>query len=212
MRLTIEQVEQARDEGCVLVDIRKSTSFGAAFLHGAINIGLTPSSADWLKMVCEHDKELVLISDYEAEVAAAVDQFKGAGFEKIRGFLDGGVHAWASAGKQLDHLPQLSAHSVRHVLDKYADHILLDVRTDDEWKMGHVDGALHLPVAKLVSGGLAALAKDVDGGDIDKQRHITAMCGSGYRSNIAGSFLKSQGFEYVYSLLGGMGAWKTSQG
>lgn len=209
MRLTIEQVEQAREEGCVLVDIRKSTSFGAAFIHGAINIGLTPSSADWLAMVCDPDKELVLVSDYEAEVAAAVDQFKGAGFGKIRGFLDGGVHAWASAGKDLDHLPQLTVGSLRHVLDKYADHILLDVRTDDEWAMGNVDGAMHVPVAKLVAdGGMELLAKDIDGQPIDKQRHITALCGSGYRSNIAGSFLKSKGFEYVYSVLGGMNAWK----
>ncbi len=208
MRMTIGQVEQAREEGCALVDIRKSTSFGAAFIHGAINIGLTPRSADWLKMVCREDQALVLVSDYEAEVAAAIEQFQGAGFNTIRGFLDGGVHAWASAGKDLDHLPQLTVKSLRHVLARYPDHILLDVRTDDEWAMGNVDGAMHVPVAQLVSkGGVAALTKDIDGREIDKRRHITTLCGSGYRSNIAGSFLKSRGFAYVYSVLGGMSAW-----
>jgi rhodanese-related sulfurtransferase len=43
--------------------------------------------------------------------------------------------------------------------------------------------------------------------DLDKQRHITTVCCSGYRSNIAGSFLKAKEYEHVFSLIGGMTAW-----
>lgn len=202
MRLSITEVEEARAAGCVLVDIRKSTSFGAAFIHGSINIGLTPSSANWLQMVCERSNELVLISDYEGEVAAAASQFQAAGYSKIRGFLDGGVHAWASAGRDLDHLPQLTAQSLRHVLDKYPDHLLLDVRTDDEWAGGHIERALHMPIARLIAGE----TPDV----LTPERHVTTLCGIGYRANIAGSFLKASGYGHVYSVLGGLAAWNAS--
>ena len=41
--------------------------------------------------------------------------------------------------------------------------------------------------------------------------HITAVCGAGYRSNIAGSLLKSLGYEQVFSLIGGMTAWNASR-
>lgn len=84
-----------------------------------------------------------------------------------------------------------------HVLAKYGDHVVLDVRTDDEWQDVHIEGAIHKPISDLIHNGI----------DLDKHRHITAVCGSGYRSNIAGSFLKSLGYEHVFSLIGGMTAW-----
>jgi hydroxyacylglutathione hydrolase len=203
MRLTIDEVARAREENCVLVDIRKSTSFGAAFIHGSLNIGLTPNSADWLAMVVEPDKELVLISDYEAEVAAAKEQFGEKGFDKIRGFLDGGVAAWANAGKDLDHLPQLTVHSLKHVLQKYPDHVVLDVRTPAEIEaQAAIAGSRTIPIGRLVKEGVPS--------DLPSSSHVTTVCRSGYRSNIAGSFLKANGFQHVYSVLGGMTAWGTA--
>jgi rhodanese-related sulfurtransferase len=91
-----------------------------------------------------------------------------------------------------------------HVRQKYRDHVVLDVRTDAEWQAGHIEGAIHKPISNLIEDGI-----DLD--DLDKNRHITAICASGYRSNIAGSFLKAQGYEHVFSLIGGMTAWNAAQ-
>jgi len=44
--------------------------------------------------------------------------------------------------------------------------------------------------------------------DLNKDDHISVICGSGYRSNIAGSLLKSRGYNHVYSVVGGMNAWR----
>jgi len=41
-----------------------------------------------------------------------------------------------------------------------------------------------------------------------KEAHISVICRSGYRSNIAASFLKSKEFIHVYSVIGGMLAWQ----
>jgi len=103
-------------------------------------------------------------------------------------------------GKQLDHLPQLTVDSLNHVLAKYSDHVVLDVRTDAEWQTGHIERAVHRPISDLIQHGP----------DLPRQRHITSVCGSGYRSNIAGSFLKSLGYEHVFSLIGGMTAWNVA--
>lgn len=197
--LTCEQVEQARAEGCVLTDIRTSTSFGAAFVPEALNVGSRESAANWLAEAAPPPAELVLIADHESDVAPAAARFEAAGYT-VRGYLEGGVSAWAEAARELDHLPQLSVHSLQHVLNKYDDHVVLDVRTDDERaEQPAIEGALTIPVAQLISEGPPA--------ELDKQRHITAICRSGYRSNIAGSYLKAHGYANTYSLLGGMIAW-----
>jgi len=196
-KLAVHQVEQAREHGAVLVDIRPATAFGAAFIPGALNIGLAPASANWLGMVVDAARDLVLIAHDRAEVYRAVEQFRRVGYDRISGYLDSGVSAWASTGKPLEHLPQLSVPSLRHVLGKYPDHILLDVRTEEEWHDGHVTGARHKPISRLLREGF----------DMDPERHVTLICSSGYRSNIAGSYLKSQGFRHVFSLIGGMTAW-----
>ena len=74
--------------------------------------------------------------------------------------------------------------------------LLLDVREDAEFELGHAPGALHIPLAE-VPDHVEELSKD---------RTIVAVCRSGGRSARAGQFLLEQGFNVV-NLEGGMTAW-----
>ncbi len=199
-RLAAGQVEQAVRNGARLVDVRDQVAFGAAFLPGSINIGMRPNSVNWLGMVVGAASEIVVVADSETDAREAAFRFRRAGYDRLVGFLADGVSGWAMQGKQLDHLPQLTVDSLKHVLAKYGDHVVLDVRTDAEWRTGHIEGAVHTPISDLGQYGT----------DLPKQSHVTAVCGSGYRSNIAGSFLKSLGYEQVFSLIGGMTAWNVA--
>lgn len=198
--LSVFQVERAVRQGARIVDTRDQIAFGAAFIPGSINIGLTPNSVNWLGMVLNADTDIVIIADSPASARQAEHQFYRAGYDRLIGCLDDGISSWALQGKPLDHLPQLTPASLKHVLGKYHDHIVLDVRTDLEWQTGHIDQAIHIPISELLKTGV----------NFDKNRHITTICRSGYRSNIAGSFLKSLGYEHVFSLIGGMTAWKAA--
>ena len=200
-RFSISEVEHAMQDGAKLVDTREQTAFGAAFLPGAINIGLKPNSVNWLGMVVDASSDIIIVADSEADALGAAYRFRRVGYDNLIGYLADGVSGWAIQGKALDHLPQLTPASLMHVLEKYNDHIVLDVRTDTEWKTGHIKNAIHKSISKLIEEGI----------ELDKQRHITTVCASGYRSNIAGSFLKSLGYEHVFSLIGGMTAWKAAQ-
>jgi len=195
--LSTRQVENAVRQGARIVDTRTQTAFGAAFIPGSLNIGMTPSSVNWLGMVLDADNDIVIVADSTAVAREAAYQFRRVGYDRLIGYLGNGISSWALQGKSLNHLPQLTPASLKHVLGKYHDHVVLDVRTDAEWQTGHIEQALHVPISKLVKTGI----------DLDKQRHITTVCRSGYRSNIAGSFLKSLGYEHVFSLIGGMTAW-----
>jgi rhodanese-related sulfurtransferase len=43
--------------------------------------------------------------------------------------------------------------------------------------------------------------------DFPKNEEIIAMCGIGYRGNIAASYLEGLGYSHIHSLAGGMKAW-----
>lgn len=79
--------------------------------------------------------------------------------------------------------------------------LILDVREPDEWKSGHAAGARHVPLGQL-SLRMAELPRD---------KEIIAMCRSGARSAQAVGILRDGGFERVYNLSGGIGAWNAAR-
>ncbi len=91
-------------------------------------------------------------------------------------------------------LSNVDVQQARALIDEGA--LLVDVREDSEFEMGHAPGALHIPLAE-VPDHLEDLPKD---------RQIVAVCRSGGRSSRAGQFLIEQGFDVV-NLEGGMTAW-----
>ncbi|QMU74441.1 rhodanese-like domain-containing protein [Streptacidiphilus sp. PB12-B1b] len=75
---------------------------------------------------------------------------------------------------------------------------LLDVREQDEWDAGHVEGALHIPMGQVV-GRLTELP---DG-------PLYVMCRVGGRSAQVVQYLVAQGREAV-NIDGGMYAWEAA--
>jgi tellurite methyltransferase len=76
---------------------------------------------------------------------------------------------------------------------------VLDVRTPDEYeRLGHIPGALLLPV-DLIASAPGALPQDAS--------PLLVCCEHGIRSREAASFLSRAGFEDVLNLSGGMSCW-----
>lgn len=97
-------------------------------------------------------------------------------------------------------VPELSADEVLRLAEGEHPALLLDVREKEEYREGHLKGALSVP-----RGFLEML---VEGQAPDKSRPIIAYCQSGVRSLLAGHVLKEMGYADVRSLRGGYGAWK----
>jgi len=79
--------------------------------------------------------------------------------------------------------------------------LLLDVREDWEWRLVHLDGAVHVPLGSL-PGRVNELPRD---------RPIAVYCHHGQRSRRALDFLRQTGFERVSHLVGGVEAWAREQ-
>jgi rhodanese-related sulfurtransferase len=76
------------------------------------------------------------------------------------------------------------------------DAVVLDVREDEEWRAGHVDGATHIPMGQVPSR-----LDEVPEGD-----PVYVMCRGGGRSARVAAWLNQNGYDAV-NVGGGMGAW-----
>jgi molybdopterin/thiamine biosynthesis adenylyltransferase/rhodanese-related sulfurtransferase len=104
----------------------------------------------------------------------------------------------AEARKQV---PEVSAQQVNELLKNNGKSpILLDVRESDEWRQGHLEGALPLP-----RGFLEIKVESVIP---DKNSPVVAYCAGGVRSLLAAKVMKEMGYQNVSSMAGGYGAWK----
>lgn len=88
-------------------------------------------------------------------------------------------------------------HQVAERLDRNEDFVLLDVRTDLEYKSGHIKGSKHIPLDKLAS---RAHELDISG-------EIITYCRAGLRAAQAYRILKNAGFSNVKYMDGSILAW-----
>lgn len=94
----------------------------------------------------------------------------------------------------LRRIPEVDA---RCAADRLAGGALaLDVREADEWEVGRIAGALHIPVGELVARQ----------GELPAGRPIVAVCRSGQRSATVTEALIRAGYE-AENLAGGLHAW-----
>jgi len=92
----------------------------------------------------------------------------------------------------------LVGEAVKLINDKNA--LVVDVRTEKEYKEGHVMNALHIPLGKLDDRIQELQAY--------KNHAVVMVCRSGARSAQAATKLKKQGFANVHNIGGGMLAWE----
>jgi rhodanese-related sulfurtransferase len=85
-------------------------------------------------------------------------------------------------------------------LDAGESYFVLDVREADEFKAGHIEGAVNVPIRGLMKG-LSQLPKD-------KAAPIAVVCKSGIRAAYGTMALKLMGYTNVKDLQGGMMAWE----
>lgn len=74
--------------------------------------------------------------------------------------------------------------------------LIIDVREPDEYRRGHIDGAINIPPTQLLDGAQALE-------EIDKNTQIILYCVSGSRSNTAIQILRRLGYK---NLINGINA------
>jgi glyoxylase-like metal-dependent hydrolase (beta-lactamase superfamily II)/rhodanese-related sulfurtransferase len=179
------EIRRRIHDGQWVVDLRSRIAFARGHLAGTINVEVGDSFITYLGWTLPWGTPVTLVGDTAAEVAEAQRQMARIGIDRPAGAADGGLDGWAAGGDVRSY--RRATFAELDAARAAGDVAVLDVRRDDEWAEGHLDGAVHIPLHDLE----ARLAEVPPG-------EVWVHCASGYRASIAASLLDRAGHAVVH--------------
>jgi glyoxylase-like metal-dependent hydrolase (beta-lactamase superfamily II)/rhodanese-related sulfurtransferase len=193
--LSVSSFKNIMDSGNVIIlDTRSADTFTQGFIPGSIFIGLEGRFAEWAGSILPFDKQLLLVTETGKEEETVV-RLARVGFDKIAGYLNGGFEEWVKAGEKTDMIINVEADEL--AMDIPYDPFLqvIDVRKETEFADGHVKDAMNMPLIEMCD--LVKIA------NLEENKNLYIHCAGGYRSVIASSILKKEGFHNLHNVTGG---------
>jgi glyoxylase-like metal-dependent hydrolase (beta-lactamase superfamily II)/rhodanese-related sulfurtransferase len=200
--LSIADFKQKVKDGAWILDTRPSTVFTQGFVPESVSVGLDGRFAEWAGIILPFNQPLVLVTE-EGKERESIIRLARVGIDNVQGYLNGGFEAWQNAGEQLDLIIDIESDEL--AMDLPVDDLLevIDVRKPGEFDASHVKGARNVPLDTMVDvTNIAA---------IDDDNNLYVHCAGGYRSVIAASLLKRQGYHNLRNVLGGFGKIKNEK-
>ncbi|QIV80539.1 MBL fold metallo-hydrolase [Mycolicibacterium frederiksbergense] len=197
--MTYEQVLAALAAGAVLVDGRGPEDFALGHLRQAINIGLEGRYAEFAGSVLPTGVDIVLFTEPGQELEGK-NRLARIGFDRVIGYLDAPFEVMFSHRDDVQVASRLTAKAFDQRAAELRDLQVVDVRNPGEVEAGTIPDAIAIPVGQLPS----RLS------ELDPTKPTVVYCAGGYRSSVAASLLRRNGFGDVSDILGGYGAWDES--
>jgi len=183
-----------------VVDGRDRAAFAAAHIPGSVNIELNSGFASYVGWMLPFDAPLVLVLPEPADASRveAVTQLIRIGWDRIAGYLDGGIDAWTGGGYEVGSFPTASVGDLCEAMLAGQPLRVLDVRQELEWAWGGVPSSQQTFVADL--------PERLD--DLPPDRPTWVICSNGHRASIAASLLDRAGLPVRLIGDGGVGEWR----
>jgi hydroxyacylglutathione hydrolase len=195
-----EELRRLLDDGVMVLDVRPGEQFASGHVPGSINIPLSGQFASWAGILLGLSSRPLLIAESLEQLSEARTRLARVGIDDARGYLQDGIEGWVRAGFELAELPQIAVQQLNEHFD--ADRFqLLDVRRKPEWETGHIEAAAWWPLEEFRT----SLPQ------VDRNAPIAVHCKGGYRSIIACSWLRREGFLNVTNVIGGFDAWEQAE-
>ena len=189
--LDANKVEELIKE-VILLDVRNENDFAESHIPGSIFIGLDGRFAPWVGELLEDIKKPIILLAPKGREEEAITRLSRVGFDNIKGYLKGGIKSWIELKKQTNSIENIKAQDFMSLNSKF-DINILDVRSQNEYLSGSVDGSLNIPLINLTD--------NLDKLNFNKRSYI--YCKGGYRSMIASSILNSKGINDITNIIGG---------
>ncbi len=194
--LGIDDVLAHRQNGAAVLDARDPDEFAAGHLAGSINVPADGRFAETAGMVVTPEQQVVVIApqDREEEIVLRLARI---GFDTVAGYLREPEGAFLGCPDRVVRASRLTAPELAAALERPGRPVVIDVRNAGELSDGAIFHARHIPLAQLPRRL----------GEIPPGRPVVTYCAGGYRSSVAASLLRREGWTDVSDLLGGFAAW-----
>jgi hydroxyacylglutathione hydrolase len=189
--LTPRQVEQARRDGALVVDVRTELQFDEAHIPDAVSItALRAGFGSKLAWLVEPEQRVVLVGRDDDDARRAAVLAASVAITRIAGYLAGGMTSWREERLPVERIERITVPELR---DRAEELQILDVREQSEWDAGHIPGSVHTPYHDI-----HAIPEGLDPG-----RPVAVICSSGQRSAPAASLLRRHGVREVLHVVDG---------
>ncbi len=185
-------------QGAFIVDVRSPVAFGGAHVPGSFS--LPPSRLSNAGWVLTYDRPILLVVDGPETLDFAVRNLVRLGFDRLAGYLAGGLEAWYKEGLPVGKVELVTVQDLQQRMASQESLTIVDVRRESEWLEGHIEGSRQIYV-----GHLAKQART-----LPRRGPVVVICKTGNRSSFGASVLLRAGFDRVGNCLGGIDAWTSS--
>ena len=195
--LSFIEFKKKINDNTVILDVRNQNTFKKGFIPGSIFIGLNGSFAPWVgSIIKDISTKLLLVCD-EGQEQETIMRLSRVGFDNCLGYLDGGFSTWQNNDSKYETIETIDSDSLSKIID---DINLIDVRKLSERDNGYLSASKCIP--------LDDFEKELSEINSDEKNYI--HCAGGYRSVIACSILKRNGYESVVDVAGGFSSIRKS--
>jgi len=171
----------------IVLDTRSSLDFSNGHIPNSYFIGLNGSFAPWVGEILKDTSTKILLIVDEGKENEAITRLSRVGFDNCLGYLDGGFLSWKNSGNKIEIINNISPLDFTNIKDEV---FTLDVRKKSETSLSSLDSSIKIP--------LSVLESKID--HLDSNDNIYIHCAGGYRSMIAASILKRNGFNQIFDI------------
>jgi rhodanese-related sulfurtransferase/uncharacterized membrane protein YphA (DoxX/SURF4 family) len=211
--ITVDEAYEAYNSGIdyIFLDVRSEDEYKSGHIKDAVHIPVSELE-DRLNELSK-DKPVIAYCNGSScnRSQRAAQILVGNGFEEVYNMTGEGIIEWEEKGYPVEEADTeditveeikaeatlISVDRVYEIISSNEDYVILDVRSQEEYDGGHLEGATLIPVDTL-EGRLAELPED---------KPIITYCKAGVRSANAAAILVENGFTQVYDMGGGTTEW-----
>lgn len=188
--------------GAALLDTRSKTAFVERHIPGATHLEADDQLSNRIGFVLPPEAPVVLFLENTDEYANVVYALARVGYENVVGYLNVSLDEWQAMGLPITSgdVQDIDALELKQLLDSGngSKPVVLDVREHWEYRMGHVPGAVLIPLGQLMSRL----------NELNPETPVAVICASGSRSQSAAALLGQKGFKKVYNVSRGISEWQ----
>ena len=199
--LSVEDFEKtAADKRALIIDTRALEDMPKGYVKNSLWIGIDGQFAPWLGALVEDLQQPILIVADPGRENEVIMRMARVGYDNPLGYLDGGFDAWVKAGKPVETIDEMEPEEFADFFKANPEIKVLDVRNIGEFDTQHVEDAINIPLKDLQDRI----------NELDKNEKYYVHCAGGYRSLIAASILRKEGFDNIVNIKGGFDALKNT--
>jgi hydroxyacylglutathione hydrolase len=178
----------------VVVDLRSISSFAGLHVPGALSIA-TDDIPSYLGWFVGTEAPILLVGESD-KVVKAVTFMNRQGFDKVRGYLSGGMHEWVVADLPIETTKILTPTELDVLSRQQNELSLIDVRSPEEFVTGALVGAQNIPIKEF----------NTRISEVSMNTEVVMYCAEGPRSAVTVSAMQRAGHTNISIIRGGLSA------